>query len=210
MIFFENHLPKSPFLKREDLKNQQPLIDELINYRKHSTKANRTTIGYSVFLSKIGVLLSSILSDTGITSNHNKSETIYLRVVKFCCDNFANENLTIEDIVENFHISRSRIQHIFSENSNMGIKEYINFLRLRNAEQLLINTSLSVTEVALNSGFATLRTFNRQFLQKNGVTPTQFRSAQKNWFQHSFYIIKIKKHATKVLTFVACFTFLII
>ena len=179
---FDNYCPQKPFLTSKDLEKHRPLINELIAFRKELSKLPKSfqdNIEYSVYLSKIGLLLADILCDTGITSNNRNPENIYLRVVKFCCDNFANENFSVNDIVENFHISRSRVQHIFSENANMGIKEYINFLRLRNAEQLLINTAFSVTEVALNSGFSTLRTFNRQFAQKNGLSPTKFRNLQK-------------------------------
>jgi LacI family transcriptional regulator len=55
-------------------------------------------------------------------------------------------------------------------------KDYINQLRIVDA-LALISEGKSITEAALESGFTTIRTFNRAFKRIHGVSPRQYISA---------------------------------
>ncbi len=177
--FFKNYIPLNPFISSENFKTTNSIINDIISATKNLHSIPKDSVKYSIFLSQVGLLLSSVLPYINIIKNDSTIESIYIKAVKYCCDNFANENFSIDNITNMLHISRSRLQHIFSEKTNKGIKEYINYLRLLNAEQMLITTDFSVTKIALESGFSTLRTFNRCFLKKNGISPVKFRKLKK-------------------------------
>jgi AraC-like DNA-binding protein len=57
----------------------------------------------------------------------------------------------------------------------MNFCDYINSLRLAEAEKILNNKSYTITEIAGMSGFSTIRTFNRAFLKKYGISPSAYR-----------------------------------
>ena len=59
----------------------------------------------------------------------------------------------------------------------MGIScyQYITKRRVMLAQELLGDTDLSVMDIALQSGFFSLSTFNRVFKDLNGCSPTEFR-----------------------------------
>ena len=74
-----------------------------------------------------------------------------------------------------FHFSR-----IFKERTGLSPLYYVSSVRLHKAKALLLNTNLSVRDVAMEVGQQSLGTFTTRFSEKVGVTPANFRqSAQK-------------------------------
>jgi len=104
------------------------------------------------------------------------SQSNVLRILQYCSSHYK-EDLTVESVAEHLCISRSCVSHSFSASISMNFCEYINSLRLQEAEELLKNRSYSVTEAAVLSGFPTIRTFNRAFLKKHGVSPSAYRKS---------------------------------
>ncbi|MBQ8868326.1 MAG: AraC family transcriptional regulator [Oscillospiraceae bacterium] len=102
-------------------------------------------------------------------------------ILQYCARHYK-ENVTIFDISESLHISRSHISHIFSSRLNMNFCDYINSLRLSDALNLLEDKNLPITEISDRSGFSTIRTFNRAFQKRFGSSPSQYRKGltQKN------------------------------
>ena len=85
----------------------------------------------------------------------------------------------MDSVAERLQVSRSCVSHIFSDRIGVNFREYINSLRISEAEELLRNRSYSVTEVANRAGFPTIRTFNRAFQKKHGISPGQYRKNLK-------------------------------
>lgn len=102
-----------------------------------------------------------------------------LQILQYCADHYK-ENITVGDIADNLHISRSCVSHIFSSRLGMNFCDYINALRLSDAKQFLESKNYSITEISDMSGFATIRTFNRAFLKLYGISPSEYRKFFKN------------------------------
>lgn len=98
-----------------------------------------------------------------------------LKILEYCSTHYK-EDITVETVAETLSISRSCVSHIFSSRICMNFCDYINSLRLSEAEELLQNRSYSITEIANLSGFPTIRTFNRAFLKRYGTTPSNYRN----------------------------------
>ena len=71
--------------------------------------------------------------------------------------------------------SKYYFSRIFKEHYQMSFPEYIASLRVAKAAELLENSSLSILEIAMRSGFSNLSSFNRAFKEVNHCTPSQFR-----------------------------------
>ena len=174
---FTEYKPKNAFFHSDELCAYGEIISEILEKTDNirSNDEEYATL-YAVFLSKLCLLFALLLEASGIEKCKDESESPYFRAIKYCCDNFTDETLSVRSIAAALHISESRLQHIFSENLNSGVKDYVNTLRIDFSEKLLENTKLSITEIALRSGFSSLRTFNRVFMKKNGIAPGRFRS----------------------------------
>lgn len=95
-------------------------------------------------------------------------------ILQYCAKHYK-ENISIDDISKELHISRSHISHIFSKRLNINFCDYINSLRLSDAVAMLESERYSVTEISDKSGFSTIRTFNRAFYKKYNTTPSEYR-----------------------------------
>lgn len=130
--------------------------------------------GYSLIIEAyLTVLFGKLLNFYDIKKTKTSCETI-LQILQYCASHYK-EAITVNRVAQNLHISRSTVSHIFSSRLSMNFCDYINSLRLIEAEQLLKNKSYSITEVSYLCGFSTIRTFNRAFFKRYGVSPSDYR-----------------------------------
>lgn len=92
----------------------------------------------------------------------------------YCSEHFR-EGITVSDASNALHISRYHIAHIFREKLGTTFSDYITGKRIEYACRLLTDAHLSIAEVANQSGFNSLRSFNRHFLQQMECSPKAYR-----------------------------------
>lgn len=130
--------------------------------------------GFSNVISAyLTAMFGKLLPYYTIEKNHASRDNV-LKILQHCTDHYK-EDLSVESVAESLSVSNSCVSHIFSTRIGMNFCDYINSLRLQEAENLLRNQDYSVTEVANLSGFGTIRTFNRAFLKKHGISPSSYR-----------------------------------
>ena len=76
--------------------------------------------------------------------------------------------------------SPSYISHTFKRRFGKTLRAYCNILKIRDAEHLLVSTDLSITDVALSSGFNDLSYFINVFRAETGMSPLEWRRKYKN------------------------------
>lgn len=87
--------------------------------------------------------------------------------------------LTLDDAAHALGASRFHLSRVFSQQLGSSFSDYLSFLRLNEAQELLLGTDRSVSEIALDCGFSSQRTFNRAFQKLFRTTPRQFRAAHR-------------------------------
>ncbi len=85
-------------------------------------------------------------------------------------------NRPVSDYAEICHLSVSRFQHIFKACTGQTPVEYINTIRINHAKEYLINTDLSVSDIAEAVGFSDQNYFSRNFKRYTGISPKKFRN----------------------------------
>jgi AraC-like DNA-binding protein len=86
------------------------------------------------------------------------------------------EALQLEVLAKNSGVSQFYLCKIFKVATGMTLTEFIGRLRIEWAKQLLLQRSLSVSEIGLDVGFNSLSQFNRLFSRYVGRCPTVFRN----------------------------------
>jgi len=133
--------------------------------------------GYSdIIAAYLTALIGKLLRFYSIEKTRYPRDNV-LKIMEYCGKHYKEE-LTVDSVAESLGISRSCVSHIFGTRISMGFCDYVNSLRLAEAEELLPNGNYSITEVANLAGFPTIRTFNRAFLKKHGISPSAYRKNQ--------------------------------
>ncbi len=67
---------------------------------------------------------------------------------------------------------------LFKSRTGQSLRSYINALRVEHALDLLLHSEKKVIDIAFESGFDSLRTFNRHFYRTMGDTPSKYKEMQ--------------------------------
>ena len=82
---------------------------------------------------------------------------------------------SIEKLAERLGVSARHVRRIFETQFGVSPMQYLQTRRLHVAKQLLADTHLPITQVALMSGYASVRRFNAEFVTRYKLNPTQLR-----------------------------------
>jgi two-component system response regulator YesN len=104
----------------------------------------------------------------------SQKDTRLKPVMDYIQKNYKNK-ITLDNIAKVAHISVSRLCHLFKEQLNSTVFDYLTNLRINRAKHLLLATDRTCIEICFDSGFTNLSYFNRTFKQRVDMTPTQFR-----------------------------------
>ena len=91
-----------------------------------------------------------------------------------------NKDITLDEIADMLHLNPSYFSKKFKAVNGFGFKEYLNTIRINRSEQLLLETDMSITEIALECGYDNSNYFGDAFKHLNHLSPTQFRKAKGN------------------------------
>ncbi len=93
---------------------------------------------------------------------------------KFLEESYARR-IELDEIAAKCHFSKYYFAHKLKEMTGMTFVQYLTAFRLEKSVSLLKNTDMSITEIAEESGFGSLRSFNRAFSSAYKITPSDFR-----------------------------------
>ncbi|MBE5878310.1 MAG: helix-turn-helix domain-containing protein, partial [Lachnospiraceae bacterium] len=91
-----------------------------------------------------------------------------------------NEPLTLEGVADMYRLNPSYFSSKFKSVNGIGFKEYHNNVRIVHAEKLLLETDMSITEIAIKCGYETSNYFGDAFRRINNCSPSQFRKMNGN------------------------------
>lgn len=101
------------------------------------------------------------------------------RIMRVVNNNISNPELSIDMLCEEVGISRAHIYRKLKELTNQSGRDFIKNIRLKYAEQLLLEDKYSISEIAEKVGFTKASNFSNAFKEKYGLPPFQWRDAHR-------------------------------
>ncbi|WP_125581668.1 helix-turn-helix domain-containing protein [Levilactobacillus cerevisiae] len=89
----------------------------------------------------------------------------------------SHEPLTVQRVSENFHITPTYLAQIFRERHQVTPVQFINRVKIAQAQELLLTTDATIKQIALELSFRDEKYFLRVFKQQTGITPSKFRNS---------------------------------
>ncbi|HWT27668.1 MAG TPA: AraC family transcriptional regulator, partial [Mobilitalea sp.] len=96
-------------------------------------------------------------------------------IFEFINSNYMDD-ISLDAIADVAGFSKFHFSRLFKRFTDMSFYDYLNQRRVKEAEKLLLDPNLSVTDVAMRSGFSSISTFNRVFKGFKECTPTEFKN----------------------------------
>ncbi|HSI53206.1 MAG TPA: AlkA N-terminal domain-containing protein [Ramlibacter sp.] len=88
---------------------------------------------------------------------------------------WGDEPPSVEQLAARLGVSDRHVRRIFEAQFGVSPVQYLQTRRLLTAKQLLADTDLPITQVALVSGYSSVRRFNAAFVEHYGLNPTRLR-----------------------------------
>ena len=113
-----------------------------------------------------------------IANSNNKTNQDMIIAAKYIAENFKND-ITLKDVASHLNLNPSYFSSKFKAFNNIGFAEYLRNIRINHAEWYLIETDLSLSDIAGECGFCNSNYFGDTFKLVNGVSPSEFRKNNK-------------------------------
>ena len=104
-----------------------------------------------------------------------KSTELTDKIIQYI-NNRIEDNVKVEDIAADFHYSEKHIRSIFKNALGISPKQYINRVKMENICHLLLETNITLQELAEKYCFTSASHLVNAFKKEYGTTPTKFRT----------------------------------
>lgn len=118
-------------------------------------------------------ILGNYLSQVVLTDADRKGENLLDKIVRYVVEHHTDA-ITLTGVAKALGYEPHYLSRYFHSRIPMNFAQYVNLYRVSTAETLLRNTDLPITEIAVQSGFQSIRNFNRVYLECTGHTPKEF------------------------------------
>lgn len=111
-------------------------------------------------------------------TKHSEQNLSFFHILEYI-DTHSSEQLEVARLADLCHMSYSNFARLFRENYGRSCKEYINYIRLNKAQDLLLNSDFDLDFIAQETGFFDCSHFIKTYKKWRGITPKQERMLHK-------------------------------
>ncbi len=172
------------FEYNDTLQKAEELLESLKN--EYCTLNRQTNIQMLFFN-----LLSLILNKYTSSAMDIETNDVFKRyrsnihsVLKYIDESFSKP-ICSDKIYRIATMSSSSFSYIFKSVTGMTLVDYINHVRISKAQNLLLNSDIPITNVAIDCGFRNLVTFDRIFKRISGISPSAFAAQKSEMLERS-------------------------
>lgn len=121
---------------------------------------------------------SKDVSALAMTAKHSKVGEVASYIMAH-----SAETRSLDDLAKRFYINKCYLSRIFKEVTSFTVSEYININRIQKAQQMLLETDLSITEIAASLGYESITYFEKVFSNFTETSPLKYRKQYRKTAQ---------------------------
>ena len=129
-----------------------------------------------VFSARTGVTPKEYRKIYAGTNNlfKEREKSVSFEVFNYIYHNFQ-EDLKIQAVADKFGVTVVELNRILLFQAERNFEDFLNYLRVNKACELMLSTKMSITDIAIEVGYNTVKTFSRNFVKLKSMTPATFR-----------------------------------
>lgn len=160
-------LGDKPVLSGEDWSQLKPLILALVDKFIHYDQNEYELLGYVYFIFSLMIKNGNPLEGDYISS-------YFIQAVEYIKNNYSYD-IKISDVARYVGIDRTYLYKIFIEEEGVSPMQYLIQWRIHLACNMLSDTKMPITQIALSAGFKDVQSFCKHFKKQKNITPLQYR-----------------------------------
>ncbi len=106
----------------------------------------------------------------------NTREGTAVNIVKNYLEQHYNESISRKDIESLVHLNEDYLNRIYKKETGYSLLEYIQYFRITMARRMLIDSNISIGEIAARIGYDSPAYFSKVFKKSTGLTPLEYRN----------------------------------
>ena len=114
-------------------------------------------------------------NDIYVVPGKLNTQVKYMMMSSYIKKNY-NQKITLDILSEKFGVSKCEISRNFKKHVGASFVEYINTIRVTEAQSLISCTTASFVDIAVSVGFESLSRFGKVFKQISSMTPTEYKN----------------------------------
>lgn len=170
------HVRYVAFLLFNDIYRQFPALTRE-NYDRIITR-----IRASNTIQVLRQLFNEILQLAKDQPQQKRYSEIVQKAVGMIEEHYTQE-LTVKSAAEALHVSVVYLGQVFKKETELSFNQYVNFIRIKKAQQLLLHTRQTINEIADVIGYNNTNYFSKMFKKLNGLTPKEFREKYEQSYE---------------------------
>ena len=106
------------------------------------------------------------------------SDNTYVNLAIDYINKMYMQGIGVSDIANSIGITRSHLNHVFQQELNISIQNFLIDFRMHKSANLLVSTAMSIKEISNQVGYNDQLVFSKAFKKKFGVSPKSYRTGQ--------------------------------
>jgi len=154
--------------------------DLLLCFDRCHGLAQRFSAGSQTLLSTMGIHILSLVLETARVhrSAHLRGDDFVQSAQRLIMEKYQ-ERMRMQEVASTLRVGYSRFRQAFKSRTGLSPKQYQLQARIQKAQDLLLNTAMSVKEISLVLGFDSPYHLSRQFKHQVGLAPRFWRQARR-------------------------------
>lgn len=173
VVHIDNYIPMDEMTKRG-------IGDDIKKYFEEAflENTNKEIMSENIIISNL-IRLYSILaryfqSKEAIYTKNNSNYETFREAIEYISENFTDD-ITLNTVAEKMNYCPSYVSTMFVTYTGVNFKTYLDTIRIKQATDMLKNTTLKIADIAFECGFNNLKTFNNTFKRITHNLPNEFR-----------------------------------
>ena len=156
------------------------LFEEAVNMHSQPDYKSIQHALFSYFIVRLSKMKIESKAETELNNQKSSQKTspVTLKVLSYIHEHYR-ENITLEDLSQQFHIAKSTLNYDFKAAISCTPIKYMRNYRLTKSKELLIQSSKSIHEIADECGFSSPNYFGLIFKMDEGISPAAYRKLNR-------------------------------
>ena len=123
--------------------------------------------------------ISEFIKSSTISDTPQTEFDLYRKAMAYISEHYR-EDITLSFVAQSVCVSSAHLSRVINNGSKMSFSDIVNSLRIHYAKKIIEQTDTPISDTAYESGYGSIRNFNRIFKKYFGANPKEHRERIRN------------------------------